>query len=167
MRILSSTAAARHFVFLVRCGIAAVFVIAALSKMTDPSGTSTVLRFILGSSLTLSQALGLVAAAAGLEVAVALALLYWPRSKYPVTALTGILIFFLLIQTYLAMTPGAPDCGCFGSLVQTGTAFPAAVHGIFLNAGLLALVLCIWPRQPRVQPESQRGDPNETRVLTD
>lgn len=155
--------------------VAGVFVRAGAAKSLDPEGVVPVLHFLFGRVAPDVRTLLLFASGLGAaELALAVLVLCFPRNVRLWSVVLAVLTFYTGILLYLAMTPGAPECGCLGpTIVGSQAQFAGAVR----NTGLLlATVLILGDRMrasgaishektnscrtnmpKRVQPGSRQG----------
>ena len=123
------------FILICRLGLAAVFAVAAVAKLTDRGGTRrAVIEFGLPEHVAVSAAIALPIA----ELVVAVLLL--PASTGPAGALGALLLLLLFSAAILVnLVQGRePECHCFGQL-HSAPANP----GTLLRNGLLAVVAAL------------------------
>lgn len=131
----------------IRCALAAVFIVAGSIKLADPVSFAVIVDAfgILPRGLLMPVATALPL----LEVAAGFALLLDLRGSLAV--LGGLVGLFLLVLGY-AMALGLDvDCGCFGPEDPEGAAFgsirPAFVRDLWMAAGVAYLYLWRWFRR--------------------
>lgn len=127
--------------------LAAVFVVAGVSKAWTPGPFARVVAFLLPEQLSAPAIVILVTAAlAAFEVAVGLGVAIWPRSRGVLAAVIGTLAVFAGALGVLATSPGAPGCGCL-SVPRASTSGRDATLGIARNGAMIGLAAWSWPRR--------------------
>lgn len=142
----------------IRCGLAAVMTVAAISKANDPTSAALAFEFLVGGRVSALHAMPLMAALGGAEFAIALSILCWHRAKAPLAVLACMLTVFLLVQLYFSFAPDAPACGCFGGATAGVSGKAAALGGVLINGGLLLLVAAAWPGGHRDGPPLRKEE---------
>src|SRR5262245_17631165 len=119
-------------ILVLRCVLAMVFALAAVSKMRDPPGTRQAAQdFGLAPRLAVLAAIALPAA----ELLIAVSLVFEPTAQAGAIAALLLLMAFSVAIVRLMLRGEAPACHCFGQL-QSSVAGPPVLAR---NLGLAAL----------------------------
>src|SRR3989442_3226388 len=116
--------------------LAAVFGVAAFSKLADPIGTRESMR-AFGAPPRAAAALALGVPVA--ELAVAVAMLFAQTARWGALGAGCLLLVFSAVIALNLARGAAPDCHCFGQLSSRPVGTPTLVR----NAGLLALAATV------------------------
>ena len=138
--------------------VGAVFAIAGIAKAVYPLQASRVVTFVapwLSGHPPVADAV--VAAFAGIEAGLALLLLVMSRRIHILAIMSILLVGFMVLLAYLAVSPGSPNCGCFG--VPRMESQREAVAGIVRNAGLLCMIGWLISVEWRGARASREGQP--------
>jgi hypothetical protein len=122
---------------LARYVLAAVFLLSASAKLLSPAQFREFVsqHIALGSNAILMISYGAV----GLEVGVALLLLYRPSRPIGAMVSAGLLFAFTLVLMYSMQTGSSVNCGCFGEIAGEGS----IELSILRNIALLCLSVFI------------------------
>jgi putative oxidoreductase len=124
---------------LVRLGLAAVFVVAGMSKLLDPSGFATnISQYQLFPEL--SPWLAATLPATEIVAAVALVLGRRPWRQAGALAVSGMMAIFIVAGVWALVQGIDVSCGCFGSGSASVSGWTLARNLALLAAGALVLV---------------------------
>jgi thiol-disulfide isomerase/thioredoxin len=124
-----------------RLVVAALFTVAAVTKLRDPAGTARAFVDLGGGRRYAAIAARLLPA---VELVIAVALLVQPLAVAAAVAALAVLLVFTGAIVDALRHSRAPDCGCFGNLSSR----PVDRWTVARNVGLLLVALLIAVRGP-------------------
>lgn len=127
------------FTWIVRLGVALLFAVAGLAKLADRRGARQTARG-LGVPAVLAPAAAI--AVSGVELAVAVGLIFDPTGGAAAFAGLGLLLAFSIGLTVQLARGNAVPCACFGQITST----PAGLPTLARNAALAVLTAFLVAR---------------------
>jgi uncharacterized membrane protein YphA (DoxX/SURF4 family) len=135
---------------LIRAGIGAVFIWSGVTKLLAPQQFSILIDAygLIPQTFTLPAAWGL----SSLELLAGLGLIWDVR--WALTAITGLLLMFILVLSYGIGIGLDVDCGCFGPGDPEGEAYHGMRPALYRDAVMLAGIgyLVLWRRIGSIRP---------------
>lgn len=135
-----------HWVYVfIRLALAALFIVFGITKLLAPQQFAVIIQSygLIPEAIVLPVAFGL----ASLEVVAGLGLVFEVRGS--LTAITGLLILFMLILGYGLWLGLDVDCGCFADSDPEANAYHSLRPAMYRDAGLLVGIafLYFWRRR--------------------
>ena len=136
--------------------IAALFAVAAGSKLWNPIPTETLLRYLIGAPKSDAATIALTSLVVAWEFILVLLLISRPHSPMVLCLVAATLAVFTLVLLRLWSSTDAPACGCFGFLQKEYVGQSSVPPGIIRNLLLLSALGFVALTRPRQASDARR-----------